>query len=240
MMNNVPADFATVFLLFFAAMVMIVIICSWTYTGYRFKEAFEEREMASLIILVDMDDTIDDLLTAWVSTLNQRHNLNVDRDKVGDWDMCKSFPELTKEQVFAPLQNDVFWETVKPIQGAVEVLQKLIADGHRVYIVTSSSYETLKTKIEVVLFRYFPFIKWEDVIVTSCKQLICGDILVDDAVHNLEGGAYYKILMDAPHNRDYDAEGNGMDRVKNWMGAYDIITQKAILSYLYGKEVTLK
>ena len=46
--------------------------------------------------------------------------------------------------------------------------------------------------------------------------MIRGDVLIDDGVHNLEGGAYAKILMTAPHNRNYDAEGNGMVRVHNW------------------------
>ena len=37
-----------------------------------------------------------------------------------------------------------------------------------------------------------------------------------DGVHNLEGGDYAKILVTAPHNIDYDAEANGMIRVKDW------------------------
>ena len=41
-------------------------------------------------------------------------------------------------------------------------------------------------------------------------------MLIDDGIHNLEGGEYIKILMTAPHNRSYDAEGNGMIRVNSW------------------------
>lgn len=108
---------------------------------------------------------------------------------------------------------------------------------HRVYIVTSSFYETLAVKMTDVLFRYFHFLKWEDVIITSHKQLIHGDVLVDDGVHNLEGGDYLKILMDAPHNRSYDAEQGGMHRVTGWDEAYDIITQYAFQSEHDGEEV---
>lgn len=53
-------------------------------------------------------------------------------------------------------------------------------------------------------------------IITANKQMIRGDVLIDDGVHNLEGGSYKKILMTAPHNRNYDAEANGMIRVSNW------------------------
>lgn len=54
-----------------------------------------------------------------------------------------------------------------------------------------------------VLFRYFPMFTWDDVIITAHKQLINGDVLVDDGVHNLVGGSYEKLLMDAPHNRKF-------------------------------------
>ena len=41
-------------------------------------------------------------------------------------------------------------------------------------------------------------------------------MLIDDGIHNLEGGAYKKILFTAAHNRDYDAEAHGMTRVHGW------------------------
>jgi 5'(3')-deoxyribonucleotidase len=61
------------------------------------------------------------------------------------------------------------------------------------------------------------------VIVTSKKQMIRGDVLIDDGVHNLEGGDYVKILMTAPHNRGSDAEKNGMIRVHNWRQVEEVI-----------------
>ena len=64
---------------------------------------------------------------------------------------------------------------------------------------------------------------WNDVIITAHKQLIKGDVLIDDGIHNLEGGDYFKILMTAPHNRYYDADKNGMYRVSSWSDAYSVI-----------------
>ena len=78
-----------------------------------------------------------------------------------------------------------------------------------------------------VLFRYFPFLSWSQVIITSRKQLIRGDVLIDDGIHNLEGGAYRKILVTAPYNRYYDAEANGMIRVHNWDEIVRIIDEMA-------------
>ena len=183
--------------------------------------------MKRLTVLVDMDDTIESLLSAWVERLNRSFGTDVKPDEVSEWDISKSFPTLTKEQVYSPLLCDDFWYSVMPIDGASDALQQLIADGHRVLIVTTSAYQTLRTKMDVVLFGYFPFLTWNDVIITSHKQLVKGDVLVDDGVHNLEGGDYMKVLMDAPHNRSYDAETNGMVRVKSWGEAYSVITNLA-------------
>ena len=194
--------------------------------------------MKHLTVLVDMDDTIEDLLGAWVSALNEQYGLDVDKNTITDWDIAAFFPMLTKLQVFAPIYSDNFWKTVRPIEGAADALRQLIADGHTVYIVTNSSYETLSAKMTDVLFKFSPFIKWKDVIITGHKQLIRGDVLVDDGVHNLEGGDYLKILMDSPHNRSYNAEEHGMHRVTNWGDAYDLITRHAILSDL-GREEDL-
>lgn len=179
--------------------------------------------MRHLTILVDMDDTIENLAEAWVDYLNARHQTSTSLSDITDWDISKVFPTLTKEQVYAPLFEDAFWSWVKPMKGASETLQKLIADGHTVLIVTTSNYQTLAAKMEQVLFRYFPFLTWNDVIITAHKQLIKGDVLIDDGIHNLEGGDYFKILMTAPHNRNYDADKNGMYRVSSWSDAYSAI-----------------
>lgn len=179
--------------------------------------------MRKLTILVDMDDTIEYLLKEWVEWLNARHGLNVSVDDVRCWNIAEAFPELTAEQVYDPLYYHELWMRVKPMPDAQEVLKKLIEDGHEVYITTSSNYSTIATKITWVLFRYFPYICWDHVIVAAKKQMIRGDVMVDDGPHNLEGGDYEKLLMNAPHNRDYDEKSHGMTRVFNWSEIYDEI-----------------
>lgn len=185
--------------------------------------------MRQLKILVDMDDTIEHLLFAWVNCLNKRHGTSVEYKDIREWNLCTAFPTLTKEQVYAPLVEDDFWETVKPIDGAAEVLEWAIGEGHEIYIVTASTYHTLKSKMENVLFRHFPFISWDRVIITSNKQMIRGDMLVDDAPHNLENGQYVKVLMTAPHNMNYDAARNHMIRVHTWNDVKECIIKLSML-----------
>ncbi|MBQ8787279.1 MAG: HAD hydrolase-like protein [Oscillospiraceae bacterium] len=177
-----------------------------------------------MIILVDMDDTIENLTEAWINYANKRFGTAVNAADVTTWDPSEAFPLVSHEEMYALLLEDELYETVKPLKGAVHYLQKLISDGHEVFIVTNSPYQVMKAKMENVLFRYFPFIDWKHVIITGNKPLIKGDVLIDDGVHNLQDGDYAKMLFTAPHNRDFDAERNGMVRVDGWKMIYNILS----------------
>ena len=176
-----------------------------------------------MTIMIDMDDTIEQLLRAWIKGVNERYECSVSYDDCTDWDVSAPYPELTREQVYAIPDEPGFWGTVEPIEGAADAIRHFMDAGHEVYIVTATPYIHIPEKMDDLLFRRFPFISWDQVIITSRKQLIKGDVLIDDGIHNLEGGDYIKILMTAPHNRGYDAEANGMIRAHDWRQIEDII-----------------
>ncbi len=181
-----------------------------------------------MTILVDMDDTIEQLLKALVARANERYCRNASVDDVTDWSIVCAFPGIAKQQILDFMRDADFWDTVEPVPGAAEALKHFMDEGHDVYIVTATEYEHVAEQMKGVLFRYFPFISWDQVIITSRKQLIRGDVLIDDGVHNLEGGKYRKILVTAPYNRDYDAEANGMIRVHGWDEIVRIIDNMAV------------
>ena len=61
--------------------------------------------------------------------------------------------------------------------------------------------------------------------------MIRGDVLVDDAPHNLENGNYKRILMNAPHNRFFDEKSIGAARASDWNTAYRLISEYARENY---------
>lgn len=173
-----------------------------------------------MTILVDMDDVLEQLVSAWCEYINEKFGTSASYDDVRDWNMALAFPTLTREQVYSPELDDDFWNIVMPMPGADEAMRKMIADGHEVYVVTASYYQTLKAKLERVLFRYFPYIDWKHVIITSNKSMIRGDVLIDDGPHNFEGERFGKLLFDAGHNRKIDENTIGAVRVHGWKEAY--------------------
>ena len=157
------------------------------------------------IILVDMDDTIENLKEAWVNRLNSMYGYSINFNDITEWDMCKAFTTLTSHQIFEPLFSNNFWEHVTPKKDAMIYLKKL--------------YDEEFTK---ALFPYFPFISSDDIIICKDKWLIKGDILIDDAIHNLEKFSGYKVLLTAPHNK-LIKEDDTIFRATNWQQIYSYI-----------------
>lgn len=176
-----------------------------------------------MTIAIDIDDVINNLCECWCEWLSEHYNTRVSYQDVTRWDISGFFPELSKDQVFEPLHNPDFWDRVQPKEDAPEYIKKLMDCGHKVYLCTSTDYRNIQMKYEKIVKRYFPFIKWSQVIVMSDKQMLSVDVLIDDYIGNLIGGKYIKLLMDAPHNRYTNATLYGLHRVHNWEEIFDTI-----------------
>lgn len=184
-------------------------------------------EKSEFIILVDMDDVLENLQKAWVRRLNKKFNLNVDWTEITDWHISLYYPTLTKEEVFSPLFEDDFWQTVEVKEDAKLILSKLYEEGYSIYLVTSSAFETLCNKFEQALWPHFSFIDKNHIIICNTKQLIRGNVLIDDGIHNLVDTpfkpTYHKILFTANLNRNYNTFETDITRVANWYEIYSII-----------------
>lgn len=180
---------------------------------------------SDIIICVDMDDTIENLLDAWVAALNKKYHLNVKASNVTDWALSKSYPTLTADQIFEPLFDNDFWYTVQPKADAITYLKKLVDEQYQVYICTNAHYKTVLPKVQAIIKRYFSCIDWKHLIITYNKHLINCDIMIDDAPHNLQGNNCLKLLFNASHNQNYLAEFNDMIRVYSWEEIYDIVSK---------------
>lgn len=156
-----------------------------------------------MVVLTDMDDVLTNFCEVWIQVLNDTYGTSVKHSDITDWKIQQFFPELTKEEVFAPLARTDIWDLMEPIEDSVDVLKTLQSEGHSLYIATSSNYKSIKEKIDKLVNKYFPFISHKGVIMLQNKQLLNGDFLIDDGMHNLMGGLYRKILFTQPHNQKY-------------------------------------
>lgn len=175
--------------------------------------------MKKLRILCDADDTIENLTVHWLDVLNNRYNYNVKKEDLKIWDMTAAFPELSKEAVLEPLYEEKFWDNITPIEDSGYYLNRLIDEGHELYIVTASIPETFDAKVRK-LIQLFPFLCHSQIILSHNKQQIDGDVLIDDGVHNLIGGRYRKLLFHQPNNSYFKEDDYDITRVFSWKDVY--------------------
>ena len=85
-----------------------------------------------MTILVDMDDTIEQLLAALVKKANERFNRSATIDEITDWSIVCAYPGLEKRQILELMYEPGFWDTVEPVPGAADALKYLMDKGHQV------------------------------------------------------------------------------------------------------------
>lgn len=176
-----------------------------------------------MIILIDCDETIWNLVEAWVHVLNNKYEKFIIWDQIDNWDMSFAYPDLTKQQIYEPLCENELWGLVKPKFDAIKYIPKLYEEGHEIYFVTATDYRNIQYKVKM-LEDYFPDIPIQNLITTYHKELIKGDILIDDYINNFkdrESG----ILFTTSYNKDIDAEKYGLYRCDNWEEIYKLINK---------------
>lgn len=178
------------------------------------------------IVYIDVDDTIEDLLSAWCVYLNEKYNLFVDPNDATEWDLRTLFPTLTSRQIYDSLSDVELWKLVRPIPGSQKYIKKLIDDGFVVYLCTATHADYFKTKYDLVINRYFPFIDQHHIITIHNKQLLQGLVLVDDYIENLKGASYSGILFEAFYNKDVDVSSyKDIRKVSDWKTCYNCILE---------------
>lgn len=180
-----------------------------------------------MIILTDADGVLENLTQEMFRLINEKYGTSARFEDIREWDLTLCFPGLTREQVYGAELLPELYPRLRPLPGAAETLRRLMDAGHEVYVVTSTPYRAIAPKMALFMEKHYPFLGWDRFIVARRKQMIRGDVLIDDGVHNLLGGAYEKILLTKPYNAAFDAEANGIHRAADWREIGEILDRMA-------------
>lgn len=168
--------------------------------------------MKKLTILLDLDDVLNNQNEVWVKTLNKKYGRNVSVKDIVDWDMRLAFPGLSDEELYGPAYRGELINSMIAPSDAIAYTNMWHANGHELYVVTSTSAENAEAKTQW-LFKNYPWFDRDRFIMCHHKNLIFGDILVDDAPHNLKDMKWSGVnqncvcvCMDKPWNRDTENE----------------------------------
>lgn len=170
-----------------------------------------ERKLA-----VDIDNTIWDLVSPWIKCYNYRYDDDVQYSDIVKYDFFDITTKATREELFNIISSGEFWAFIKPYEYSREYLEKL-NNEFELYIVTSTSYKTSRKKFEK-FFELFPFIREDQLIITSHKDILNIDIIVDDYINHLSNDGHIRFLIDQPYNKDVNDDS--IIRVANLKEVY--------------------
>jgi 5'(3')-deoxyribonucleotidase len=184
--------------------------------------------MTEPIILIDMDDVLADLTGNWINLLNKRHGTSIIRDDLSVWNVGRSipikFPNITSSEIYAPLSEPNLFRTLPVLPGVKPALREMKSLGWELVIVTSLPIVKhrpgmiVQEKCEWIEEHLSEFIKPRDLIFTYRKDLVKGNVLIDDAPHNITSYPGPTIIYDRPWNRKV----TGTARVNKWSEVVDV------------------
>ena len=182
------------------------------------------------ILLVDFDDTI--CQSVFLKKVNDFLGTDYKIEQFKEYLIDSIVPEDRRKEFFASFFETDPYEKLPLIDGAKEALKKL-SKKYDIYVCSScvmlnspkSSARLFSSKYEY-LIKNLPFLDPKKFIFTSSKQLVKGDVVIDDYFSNLKGDIPKKFLFDSYHNKEKTEEelkARGVQRVKGWKEVCDIL-----------------
>ncbi|MDR3406739.1 MAG: hypothetical protein P4L99_29910 [Chthoniobacter sp.] len=107
-----------------------------------------------------------------------------------------------------------FFREAPVITGSQEVLERLNRQ-YEVFIVSAATeYPLSLGEKSAWLAEHFPFITWHQQVFCGAKNIIQGNIMIDDHLKHLDVFPGRTLLFTQPHNQHADSKGH--QRVGSW------------------------
>lgn len=187
-------------------------------------------------ILVDHDEVLCQFNRRCVDLYNDETGSSIELSDIKSFNLTDSFgiPREEGDVLLAKyMRRSDFYEHVIPVKGAIDGMGRLVDDGHDVFIATTiaKSAPGLYAQKFAWIKKHMPWFDMNNLIGVHAKWMLDGDVLFDDALHNLEAFVSkrtrprYAIAMDRPWNSAW----NGL-RVSSWESFVERI---AMFSHLH-------
>ena len=179
-----------------------------------------------MIVLLDMDEVIVDFVGGALAAFARKTGMMVPRVEVRDvmkiGELCTDkFGSSPDPWLHTVMSMVSFWEELEPVDGAIDGIRKL-QKSHDVLIVTAVNPmcpETYVGKLRGIQ-RNLPSFPIENYFPVRRKELVRGDVLVDDHPDFLLRFPGPTIVVDRPWNRDLITSWT---RVSDWAGIVSAI-----------------
>ena len=171
-------------------------------------------------IFLDIDGVIFHSCQAMIDILNERYGGNFDGSDVTSWNFQCCYPNMTSEEIEDTFNDPKFFDIVKPIDGALEFMDRY---RDKIILVTKASAENYAHKRKWFDDRGFKDITMIAlplnvskgfIDMQNCVGLYGYSVFIDDSTNNLqETNADYDIMFKEYNDkkeREWQKDWNGL------------------------------
>lgn len=155
-----------------------------------------------LTIGLDVDDVLFELMSSAIAIANRTPGVSIRYEEI-DWGF-DNLPEKAHKAMIDAINNEDLYLKQEPFPGAVLMVNELLDMGHDIVFTSAVAPQFMSARSKR-LMEVFPRVPPRNIILGQRKDLMCLDVLLDDAMHNVLGTrAKYPVLFRRPWNRVMD------------------------------------
>lgn len=167
-------------------------------------------------ILVDLDETLNQLVKKWLSVYNDEFQDHLRRDEIPTWNILEHVKPEARDRFFDYLKEPGFFKDLD-IQPNAQEVTKWLSEKYELFVVTAYCPEACLDKYRWVR-KNFSHIHASNIVFCRTKGIIRADFMIDDGLHNIEDFVKTNpngvpMIFDAPWNRNV---GGKYVRAKDW------------------------
>ena len=163
-------------------------------------------------IFIDMDYVICDNLERFQEWYERDYGVRIADDQLRGKKYREAVPDEHREAVTGYPYLKGFHDELAPRPGSLQVVEAL----HKQYevFIASAAMEFPLSLIDKKkwMAKYLPSIPWQRIIFCGSKDILKGDLLIDDNAYNLDAFDGAGLFFEAHHNLGQE----GYDRVADW------------------------
>lgn len=172
-------------------------------------------------LLIDFDGVCADTIKYWLGLYNKEYEDSLAHEHIMEWDVHKFVKEQCGNRIYKYLDHSQFFSNVEMLPDADAVLFRLQEKGHQIIITTAigtTSPTSFYDKRQWIA-KNFPFLPPKNFIASELKDVIKGDLLLDDGPHNLEVFPGITCAFNWPWNQGAKCDY----RVNSWLEFEDVV-----------------
>lgn len=154
-------------------------------------------------LLIDMDGVCAEVHNYWLNLYNSDYDDDLTQEQIISWDLHKYVKEDCGLKIYEYLKEPGFFLGAPVVPGCAKSLRTLKNAGLNIILVTATPNNSPTAHYEKIKWveRNLPFLNTKNFISTSRKDLVMGDLLLDDAVHNLDSFTGIPCAFRRPWNQ---------------------------------------